>query len=304
MSRAPDHPPLLDRRAFLVASATVAVAAACGGSSDEPAGGGPEPSTALSFLVPTFPDGFRQAAVLVAGVPQRVAFTVRDEIDHMRESAPASVELRITLDGTPVVEQTVARRAEGIITPYYALPITFEQPGQYEAALTDHPAVAPVPFLVVAPGEDTIPQVGEILPTVPTPTATENQGVNPICTRALPCPFHELSLDRVATNGRPTALLVATPGFCQTDICGPVVDLLIAEIADGGRTDIDAIHAEVYTDPSAFERGGFPDLSPVVDALTLPFEPALFVLDGDGIVVARLDTTFDRSELRDALDAA
>jgi len=68
-----------------------------------------------------------------------------------------------------------------------------------------------------------------------------------------------------------------------------------------GRTDVDAIHAEVYVDPSIFEAGAFPDLTPLVAALDLPFEPVLFVLDGTGTVVARLDTTFDRGELRDAL---
>ena len=76
-----------------------------------------------------------------------------------------------------------------------------------------------------------------------------------------------------------------------------------AELIDAadGRDDLDVIHAEVYVDPSEFSSGGFPDLTPIVQATNLPFEPALFVLDGDGTVQARLDTTFDRSELAEAL---
>ena len=295
MSRDPWRRVRFDRRAFLVASATATVAVACGG------GKGPEPSARLSSLVAVFPDGFRQAPVLVAGIPQRLAFVVRDDVDYMRESAPPSVDLRITLDGTTIVHQTTARRADGIITPYYSLPVTFGAPGQYEAALVDHPDVSPVPFLVVDASEVTIPQVGDSLPLVATATTDDARGVNPICTRAVPCPFHERSFADVAANDRPTVLLIATPGFCQTDICGPVVDLLIDEVADTGRTDLDAIHVEVYVDPSAFESGGFPDLTPLVDRLTLPFEPVLFVLGPRGEVRARLDTTFDRSELREAL---
>ena len=93
--------------------------------------------------------------------------------------------------------------------------------------------------------------------------------------------------------------MVATPGFCQTDICGPVVDLLIDAAAD--RDDLDVIHAEVYVDPSDFASGSFPELTSIVQATHLPFEPVLFVLDGDGVVLARVDTTFDRSELAEAI---
>ena len=57
----------------------------------------------------------------------------------------------------------------------------------------------------------------------------------------------------------------------------------------------------MYVDPSEFANGGFPDLVPAVEALALPYEPALFVADADGTIVARLDTTFDRSELAEAL---
>ena len=68
-------------------------------------------------------------------------------------------------------------------------------------------------------------------------------------------------------------LLISTPGFCQTDICGPVLDLLIDEAGD--RTDLNVIHAEVYVDPSDFATGGFPELTPAVNAMALPFESAL-----------------------------
>jgi len=300
VSRDPSRPPPIDRRTFLLVSVGAVAAAACGEGDPDPgapAAGSGKPR----FLVPAFPDGFSQATVLVSGSPQRLVFVVDDEIDTLRESAPASLVVRVTADEATIAEETVERRSDGIITPYYPLGITVERPGRYEASLPDHPDVAPVPFLVADPSEVALPPVGATLPVIDTPTVDIGLGVDPICTRAVPCPFHDRSFATVATNGRPTALLIATPGFCQTDICGPVVDLLIDEIDETGRTDVDAIHAEVYVDPSIFEAGAFPDLTPLVAALDLPFEPVLFVLDGTGTVVARLDTTFDRGELRDAL---
>lgn len=292
-----------DRRTFLLGTTTLALAAACGGgdeaADDDISRFGEGGSGDVAFLLPVFPDGFRQAPALVVGIPQRLAFIVADEVDNLREGAPASLDIRIERAGEPIAETTVARRADGIITPYFPLSVEFDEPGEYSASLPDRPEVAAVPFLVADPTEVLLPQVGDTLAPTPTPTVDDDQGVTPICTRALPCPFHEVSFADVAANGRPTVLLIATPGFCQTDICGPVVDLLIDAAAD--RDDLDVIHAEVYVDPSEFASGGFPDLTPIVQATNLPFEPALFVLDGRGVVQARVDTTFDRSELADAL---
>lgn len=301
----------LPRRSFLAGglAAGSLVLVACGSSDDggdtaSSGDGGTDQSglsEELTFLTPAFPDGFRQASVLVTGAPQRLAFVVRDEIDTMRESAPATLDIVITSGDTTVFEGTLDRRDDGIITPYYSLETTFEFVGPHAARLPGHPDVTEVPFLVLAAGESPIPQAGEQLPVVPTPTFDDARGVADICTRAIDCPFHEIDLADAAANDKPTVLLIATPGFCQTDICGPVVDLLMDEAAD--RDDLNVIHAEVYVDPADFETGGFPDLAPIVTEIGLPFEPALFVVDADNTVVARLDTTFDRSELRDALSS-
>ena len=42
-------------------------------------------------------------------------------------------------------------------------------------------------------------------------------------------------------------VLLATPAYCQTSACGPILDLLIEEA--GGRDDLIVIHAEVYKNP-------------------------------------------------------
>lgn len=300
-----DLPLRLPRRSFIIGSAAAGslVLVGCGGGdgaadADVATDGLVDPDLP-AFLVATFPDGFRQEATVVAGVPQRLAFVIRDQIDNMRDTAPSAVDLRISRDGEVVVESTVERRGEGIITPYYPLPITFDAPGLYLAELSNLPEVPGIEFLVAPVADVAIPQVGDALPATPTATTADTLGVTELCSRAVPCEFHELDLADVVANGRPTVLLIATPGYCQTDICGPVVDLLIDEAAS--RDDLDVIHAEVYVDPSEFANGGFPDLVDVVNDLALPFEPSLFVADGEGTIVARIDTTFDRSELRDAL---
>ncbi len=299
------------RRTFLLGTTSLVLAAACGGNDNDPIASGAAGDVSvfgeggtgeITFLIPVFPTGSRQDPTLVAGVPQRLPFIVADGIDNLREGVPASLDIRIEQAGELVAEATVAQRADGIITPYFALSIEFASPGEYSASLPGFPDVAAVSFTVVDADQVPIPQVGDTIEPTVTPTIFDDQGVTPICTRAIPCPFHDVSHADAATNGRAMVLLVATPGFCQTDICGPVVDLLM-DAADG-RDDLDVIHAEVYVNPSDFATGGFPELTPIVQAADLPFEPVLFVLDGNGVVIARIDTTFDRSELAEAIALA
>ncbi|NDH11387.1 MAG: hypothetical protein EBY44_06595, partial [Actinobacteria bacterium] len=193
----------LPRRSFLLGGlATGSIALIACGSDTQPAA----PSENLSFLTPAFPDGFRQAPILVAGIAQRLTFLVRDEIDVMRESAPAELAVRIRQGDTVVLETMVARRTEGIITPYFPLVMTFDAPGEFVAELPDHPAVEPVPFLVADRVDIEIPQVGDLLPSAPTPTVDDPKGVTPICTRAVDCAFHEIDLVDAVANDKPTVL--------------------------------------------------------------------------------------------------
>jgi len=91
-------------------------------------------------------------------------------------------------------------------------------------------------------------------------------------------------------------LLVATPAYCQTAICGPVLDLLLAEHTK--RADFVMVHAEVYTDDTISTP------APAVTAYHLNFEPCLFVANAKGAITARLDSIWDASELTAALDTA
>lgn len=279
------------RRTFLIGSTALSLATACGGSST--------PATAPEFLVVRFPDGYRAASTMIAGIEQRMPFAIADSVDIMRESAPDDLTFIVTRGDTVIAETSVTAHRTGIITPYYPLKVTFPDAGAYVVSLADYPDISPVDILIADAGEVSLLQPGDRLPAIGTPTLDDSRGVVDLCTRAIDCPFHDHNLDDVLANGRPTVLLIATPGFCQTDICGPVVDLLIEEAPryDG----IDFIHAEVYVDPADFTTGNFPDISPIVAALGLPYEPILFAANGDGEIIARLDLAWDRVELNEAI---
>ena len=57
------------------------------------------------------------------------------------------------------------------------------------------------------------------------------------------------SLTAAIAAARPIAFLVGTPEFCQTGVCGPVLDLLVEQAPD--HPEIQFVHAEVYTNVEA-----------------------------------------------------
>lgn len=288
------------RRHFLIAASSTALLAACSSSSGDGSEAVADGVVGEDlFLIPAFPDGVNAPSIIASGSEQRLPFVLRDEIDILRDTAPDTAEIIITRDGVQVAGGAVTKSMEGLITPYYAVHFTPESPGDYLATLEG--AVLEVPFTVVDPSEIKLVQVGDQLRPVDTATIADPGEVDPLCTRAVPCPFHELNLNDAIGSGRPTMFLMATPGYCQTDICGPVVDLLIEAVE--GRDDINVIHAEIYNDPSIFDTGAFPPLSEPVALYGLDFEPQLIVADANDTVVARLDLSWDRSEMQALVDS-
>jgi hypothetical protein len=123
--------------------------------------------------------------------------------------------------------------------------------------------------------------------------------VNPVCTRTpKPCPFHAITLTDAIAAKRPVVFVISTPGFCQTAICGPVLELLVDLAPTLGRFQI--VHAEVYVDPNK-QTSGAPKTTEAIATYGLEYEPSLYVADAGGIVRARLDFSWDKAELETAL---
>ena len=286
------------RRAFLLGSGAAAVLAACGGDDDDATPstttGGPDTTAAAD--APVLGAAFDRNGLLVAGIPQRAPFLVFEQSGGLLPLEQAPAELTFDLGSGPV---SVARHGDDIGRPYWPVVTTFDEAGT-RTVTTEIDGVALEFAVNVNPADAvTVPQVGAALPSAATPTTADPLGAATTCTADPPCPLHEVSLDAALAEGRPVALLVSTPAFCQVAICGPVLDLLVA--AAPNHPDLALIHLEVYPGGTADAES----LSPVVrDTLQLNYEPALFVADATGTVTARLDNIYDGAELDDALAGA
>ncbi|MGB7588878.1 MAG: hypothetical protein WBM00_09240 [Solirubrobacterales bacterium] len=135
-----------------------------------------------------------------------------------------------------------------------------------------------------------VPRVGERAPLIHTPTASEAGGDLSKITTRIP-PDTQNRVDYADVLGKePIILLFATPQFCQSRVCGPVVD--VAEQVKQLYGDKAAfIHMEIYKDNEP------PKTRPQVRAFHLPTEPWLFAIDRHGIIRAAVEGAFGVNKL-------
>ncbi len=191
-----------------------------------------------------------------------------------------------------VIEDLVAPRHDAdLATPYWLFRTAINEPGFYRLILAGGPSDGAA-FQVFARNEVAVPGIGDALPPFDTPTFDNSRDVSPLCTRQPePCPMHEVTLRDALALGKPIAYLVGTPAHCSTGTCAPALDALIAARERVGDA-FTFIHAEVYSDANATT------IAPAVNAVSMNFEPALFITDASGVITARLDAVFDAVELQ------
>lgn len=199
---------------------------------------------------------------------------------------PAAIESLAT--GPAYRAQTTTSDPDAA-TSVYTTDIDFPSSGEWRVAALikqgDELAATLLPSASV--GEfKRVPRVGQKAPKIHTPTAADAGGDISKVTTRIP-PDTQNRVDYADALGRePILLLFATPQFCQSRVCGPVVD--VAEQVKEQYGEAAAfIHMEIYNDndPSKGVR-------PQVRAFHLPSEPWLFAIDRRGIIRAEIEGAF------------
>ena len=281
----------MNRREFLLAGAGLAVAAACGSKNDDgdavakvsdPTAPGRTKAPAFNLVVASY--------LHVAGIDER--FTVALLNGEGTGPVALSEPVQLKVDGQPVTSEV---HQDGIPLPYLLVRHRFAEPGVVKLEATFKGATGEADLQVVDGQGVKEPYPGRPMIVTPSPTAAATLGVDPICTADPVCPLHDVSLDALLAQKRPSAVLFSTPARCQSRLCGPVLDNVLAQRAAFGDR-VRFHHVEIYK-----ARTGN-DLSPTVNAYGLSQEPILFLTGPDGIVRERLDNAVDKTEMKAALD--
>jgi hypothetical protein len=183
----------------------------------------------------------------------------------------------------------------------YSTELSFPSEGEWRIAaiLKEEGELKSAVLPAVVVGEfKKIPRPGERPPDIHTPTAQDVGGDLSKITTRIP-PDTQNKVDYADALGKePIVLLFATPQFCQSRVCGPVVD--VAEQAKheyGNKAAF--IHMEIYNENDPGQQ-----VRPQVRAFHLPSEPWLFTIDRHGIVRDAVEGAFGLKLMHEAVDKA
>lgn len=146
------------------------------------------------------------------------------------------------------------------------------------------------------------PAIGEEAPATRQTVLADVDDVAEIDSSTVPIPeLHELTVAEAIESGKPVVVAFATPAFCQTRFCGPIMESVVVPVWEEVGDRAVFVHIEPYDLHEARTNGKLVPV-PALAEWGLMTEPWVFVLDAEGRVAAKFEGITDPSELRDALD--
>jgi hypothetical protein len=205
---------------------------------------------------------------------------------------PARIE---SLATKPPFQGDTTTENPDVASVTYSSQIKFPSEGQYVPVvlIKENGGWAEKTLGIIHVGEfEKIPRPGEKAPLIQTPTAKSVDGdVAKLSTRVPPDTQNKVDYAEVLGK-EPILLLFATPKFCQSRVCGPVVDVAQqAQHEFEGKANF--IHMEIYN-----ENEPANGVRPQVRRFHLPTEPWLFAINRKGEVSATIEGGFG-TELMD-----
>ena len=164
------------------------------------------------------------------------------------------------------------------------------------AVVKDKEVVTTEDQFTVTTSDSQPPRVGQQAIKIHTPTAAQAHGnLSSNDTRVPPAPdLQQVDFAQVLGH-KPVVLMFATPGLCQSRVCGPVVDIE-EQVKHEIGPRVAFIHMEIYKNNNPTNG-----LRPQVQAWRLATEPWTFVIDRSGRIAARFEGALSAAELRQAV---
>jgi hypothetical protein len=271
------------------------------------AGDGLQPLITTSELVVgenRFAFGLLKAGKLLKGVDVKLRLY---EIGG--EETKLAAELKVPYQAVKNVkpERSVHRHADGTehvheedagVRGLYVAQLSFARAGDWGVELLVSQASGafePVRLAVTVEEAAATPAVGSPAPRSRNLIARDVKNIRQIDTSSQPDPrLHQVRIADAIAQGKPQLIVFATPQFCTSRMCGPVVDIVRTLLPTYGKR-VAFTHQEIWQDFA--DRKVFP----TVEEWRLITEPWIFVVDGHGIIRAKFEGLVTARELESAL---
>jgi hypothetical protein len=188
----------------------------------------------------------------------------------------------------------------------YVATVTFERPGNYGVMVEvaregEEPDDVPFRFNVLDRSSE--PMLGDAAPRSVQPTIQTSQLDDIDSSSPKRAHMHDTTIADAIASGRPAVIAFATPAFCRSRTCAPVMDSVMDPLYDRYGEQATFIHVEPFS--LADLRSGFVQTPlAVTREWGLQSEPWIFVVGSDGRVAAKFEGIAGLGEVEAALKAA
>ncbi len=251
-----------------------------------------------------FAFGLMKAGKLLqsAGVVLRLYALDRSEAKLSGEFAAIYQPIQMSRNGAEVHQHSDGTRhvhdSDSDVRGLYVAYINFPRAGEWGvqiAAPQRNGLSETASFTVTVVDAPTTPAIGTAAPRSRNLIATDVEDLRAIDTSSAPDPrLHQVRIADAIAQHKPQMIVFATPQFCTSRMCGPVVDI-VRGLLPRYRDRVAFTHQEIWQDFA--EKKMFP----TVEEWRLDTEPWIFVVDRDGIIRNKFEGLVTERELESAL---
>ncbi|MEX0749394.1 MAG: hypothetical protein WD359_01180 [Dehalococcoidia bacterium] len=190
----------------------------------------------------------------------------------------------------------------------YVANVTFERAGEwgFKALVTtaDGDRLEEAPFRFNVREDSSEPVIGEAAPASVQATLDSVEAIEDIDSSFPPRPeMHDITIAEALHTGRPLVIAFATPAYCRTRTCAPVMDTVMDPLLERYGDEATFIHVEPYVLRDL--RAGFvQNPVPATREWGIQSEPWVFVVGRDGRIVAKYQGPTALDEVESALRQA
>jgi hypothetical protein len=210
------------------------------------------------------------------------------------ESAEHKPSLHRHADGTAHVHD-----AASSVRGLYVAQLDFSRAGTWGIELLVKPVNGPIEsvrFAVTVVDQPHSPLIGSAAPRSRNLIAQDVKNLREIDTSPKPDPrLHQVRIADAIAQGKPQLIVFATPQFCTSRMCGPVVDTVRGLLPAYGKR-VAFVHQEIWQDFASKK------MFATVEEWRLDTEPWIFIVDGKGIIRTKFEGLVTKQELVSALD--
>jgi hypothetical protein len=150
--------------------------------------------------------------------------------------------------------------------------------------------------------EDTpMPDIGEPAPRTEQRTLRDVSDISLIDSSNPPHPeLHDKTVAEALDTGKPVVIAFATPAFCTSRICGPIMDQVIVPLWQKYRDEVEFVHIEPYQLDEANAGQGLVPIKELAE-WGLETEPWVFITDREGRIAGKFEGIASIAELEAVL---